>query len=286
MLKKLFLLKIHLCKGIGMITEQKVFIAFEYSLYNTSILECCQLAGLSVKTTEKILTNWNTQELADDVQRHWLECQFITILDDDYPEQLKEIYCPPIVLFYRGKKELLNTKILGVVGARKSTTYGKQVLNEILPSIVDASITIVSGLATGIDGISHQITLNNSGNTIGVIGTGIDIVYPRMHQDLQSQMECEGLVISEYPLGEQPYRSHFPERNRIIAGLSETLLVVEAKTKSGSLITANLALQENRNVCAIPGKITDPFSSGCNELISAGAKPILSGNDVLNEFLI
>ncbi|CUS26245.1 DNA protecting protein DprA [Paucilactobacillus oligofermentans DSM 15707 = LMG 22743] len=286
MLKKLFLLKIHLCKGIGMMTEQKLFIAFKYSLYNTSILECCQLAGLSVKITEKILTNWNTQELADDVQRHWLECQFITILDDDYPEQLKEIYCSPIVIFYRGKKELLNTKILGVVGARKSTTYGKQVLNEILPSIVDKSITIVSGLATGIDGISHQITLNNDGNTIGVIGTGIDIVYPRMHQNLQSQMECEGLVISEYPLGTQPYRSHFPERNRIIAGLSETLLVVEAKTKSGSLITANLALQENRNVCAIPGKITDPFSSGCNELIAAGAKPILSVNDVLNEFLI
>lgn len=286
MLKKLFLLKIHLCKGIGMMTEQKVFIAFKYNLYNTSILECCQLAGLSLKTTEKILTNWHTQELADNVQRHWLECSFITILDDDYPEQLKEIYCPPIVLFYRGEKELLNTKMLGVVGARKSTTYGKQVLNEILPSIVDASITIVSGLATGIDGISHQITLNNSGNTIGVIGTGIDIVYPRMHQDLQSQMECEGLVISEYPLGEQPYRSHFPERNRIIAGLSETLLVVEAKAKSGSLITANLALQENRNVCAIPGKITDPLSSGCNELIAAGAKPILSVNDVLNEFLI
>ncbi|MFZ2353803.1 DNA-processing protein DprA [Paucilactobacillus nenjiangensis] len=286
MLKKLFLLKVHLCKGIGLMTEQKIFTAFQFNDYQTNILECCQLAGLTAATTEKILINWNLPELSDNVQRHWFECKFISILDEDYPAQLKEIYCPPIILFYRGKKELFSTKMLGVVGARQSTNYGKKVLLELMPTMIENSITIVSGLATGIDGISHQVALKYGGSTIGVIGTGLDQVYPRNHHELQSQMETHGLVISEYPLGTQPYRSHFPERNRIISGLSETLLVIEAKIKSGSLITANLALQENRNVCAIPGRIDEQLSAGCNELIAAGAKPILTAKDILNEFLI
>ncbi len=181
---------------------------------------------------------------------------------------------------------LLNTQSLAVVGARQMTSYGEATLKGILPVIIKRGITVISGLAAGVDGLSHEITLKNQGKTIGVIGSGIDQVYPRNHQYLQRAVAEQGLVISEYGLGEEPIAWHFPERNRIIAGLAETLLVVEAKKRSGSLITANIALEENRNVCAIPGRIDAPLSLGCNQLIAAGAKPITEAKDLLDEFLL
>ncbi|BAP85664.1 DNA protecting protein DprA [Paucilactobacillus hokkaidonensis JCM 18461] len=281
----LFLLKLHLCPGIGIVREFKLYYAFTNNLYNTNITELCILANFTAKQSEVVITNWHSRDLNENVKKHWFECHFITIEDAQYPQQLKESYCPPIVLFYRGKLDLLNTTMLGVVGARKNTSYGKQALKNLLPSIVTKPITIVSGLAAGIDGISHEITLQARGQTIGVIGTGIDVTYPKEHQALQSQVAQFGLLLSEFPLTSKPFRSHFPQRNRIIAGLCETLLVVEAKEKSGSLITASLALQENRNVCAVPGRIDALMSVGCNQLILAGAKPILTANDLLEEFL-
>lgn len=282
---KLFLLKLHLCPGIGMVREFKLYYALVNNLYNTNIGDLCDFAHLGTSIKEKILINWHTLQLNEQVKKNWLECRFITIEDQQYPSQLREIYCPPIVLFYRGNLDLLATKMLGVVGARKNTSYGKSTLQQLLPKTVTQSITVVSGLAAGIDGISHAVTLSSRGKTIGIIGTGIDMVYPKNHQALQHKVAETGLLLSEFPLGSKPFRSHFPQRNRIIAGLCETLLVVEAKEKSGSLITASLALQENRNVCAIPGRIDAPMSVGCNQLIAAGAKPILTANDLLTEFL-
>lgn len=282
---KLFLLKLHLCPGIGMVGEFKLYYALVNNMYNTSIGELCDLAHLGTATREKVLINWHSLQLNEQVKRNWLECRFITIEDPQYPQQLRETYCPPIILFYCGNLALLTTKMLGVVGARKNTSYGKSVLQHLLPNVVAQPVTVVSGLATGIDGISHEITLAAQGKTIGVIGTGINIVYPNKHQLLQRKIAQTGLLLSEFPLDSKPFRSHFPQRNRIIAGLCETLLVVEAKEKSGSLITASLALQENRNVCAIPGRIDAPMSVGCNQLIAVGAKPILTPNDLLTEFL-
>ena len=165
------------------------------------------------------------------------------------------------------------------------TSYGEGVLRGLLPTMVDHNLTIVSGLAAGVDGLSHQLTLEHHGKTIAVIGCGLDLVYPRQHKKLQQQVMQHGLVLSEYGLGEAPLAFHFPERNRIIAGLSETVLVVEARQRSGSLITANLALDENRNVCAIPGRIDAPYSRGCNDLIKAGATPIHQADDLLAEFM-
>ncbi|KRM62547.1 DNA protecting protein DprA [Paucilactobacillus vaccinostercus DSM 20634] len=252
--------------------------------FHGNIKDICQLAGLTQHKTLQITTSWHSQTLNNQVQQHIKQCPFITIFDEQYPLQLREIYCPPLVLFYAGDIGLLKSTMLGVVGARKNTRYGAQSIRCILPGVIQHSITVVSGLATGIDGLSHMTALENHGRTIGVIGTGLDVSYPTQNQALQTEMARTQLVITEYPLGARPYRSHFPERNRIIAGLCETLLVVEAQEKSGSLITASICVQENRNVCAIPGRITDSMSVGCNQLIAAGAKPVLTAEDLLLEF--
>ncbi|WP_236747695.1 DNA-processing protein DprA [Acetilactobacillus jinshanensis] len=187
-------------------------------------------------------------------------------------------------MFYRGQIELLKSRCLGVVGARKNSQYSIEAIGKVLPAIIKKGITIVAGLAEGVDTLGHQCAIANQGNTIAVIGTGLDQIYPRFHHDLQKYIEKYQLLITEYPLGEGPRGFHFPARNRIIAGLVETITIVEAKQRSGSLITANLALRDNRNVTAIPGSIMSPLSNGCNELIQEGAKPVCCAKDILEEF--
>ncbi len=158
-------------------------------------------------------------------------------------------------------------------------------MTQLLPNVIQQKLILVSGLAKGVDGLSHQLALKHHGKTIAVIGNGLDISYPSCNRALQTQIAHAGLLLSEYPLESRPLKYHFPLRNRIIAGLCQTVLVVEARHHSGSLITANLALQENRNVLALPGRINDIYSTGCNELIAAGAKPVLNSNDILEEFI-
>lgn len=281
-----FALKLHLCPGIGIKTEYMIWQCLREIKSFETIEILCERAKLSERISKQLISHWNSSEHLALVKKHLVKCQFMTIFDDDYPEALRQIYCPPMVLFYRGDLSLLHQKMIGIVGARKNTTYGKQVLENLIPSLVQNSICIVSGLATGIDGISHRITLDHGGKTIGVIGTGIDRQYPKHHQDLQKQLKTDGLVLSEYPLGSPPMQFHFPQRNRIIAGLCQSLAVIEAKQKSGSLITASLALQENRNVLAVPGRIDAPMSLGCNELIAAGAMPILNAESLISNFFI
>lgn len=208
----------------------------------------------------------------------------LLITDDDYPVALKEIYGSSTVLCYRGDRLLLTTKMLAVVGARQMSPYGQAAMDLLLPPVIYAGITIVSGLARGVDGYSHQNALKYSGKTIGVIGTGLDRCYPREHQGLMQEMMQSQLILTEYPLGTPPHDSHFPARNRIIAGLCQSCLVIEGRHRSGSLITANLALQENRNVLAVPGAINHELSTGCNELIAEGAKPVLTSLDIVEEF--
>ncbi|MCM0582878.1 DNA-protecting protein DprA [Weissella diestrammenae] len=205
----------------------------------------------------------------------------VVICDAIYPEALRESDIPPIVLFYRGDISLLNTPILGIVGTRNASKYGEQVVRSWVPDLASAGLTIISGLALGIDGLTHACTLAHRGKTIAVIGTGLNQYYPRQHVALQKAIAQNGLILSEY-LPEMGCRKHhFPQRNRIIAALSKNLLVVEAKAKSGSLITAALALKENKSIMAVPGRITDSHSQGCNELIVAGAQPVLSVSDVM-----
>lgn len=211
------------------------------------------------------------------------DIQILTILDNGYPEGWFNSYLPPIVVFCAGNIGLLEQPCLSVVGSRSPSAYGKAVLNEMIPPLVVEGITMVSGLAKGIDKMVHAYAIENGGATIGVIGTGLDVTYPRENASLQRKMMAEQLVISEYPLGSKPERYHFPMRNRLIANLSSATLVIEATEKSGSLITANLALQENRDVFAVPGNITSHLSVGTNQLIKAGAACVLNATDVLEE---
>lgn len=206
-----------------------------------------------------------------------------SILDDIYPWDLSEIYNPPALLFYQGNIDLLELPKVAVVGSRDSSKLGNQSVQKIIKEL-NNELIIVSGLARGIDTAAHMAALQNGGRTIAVIGTGLDVFYPKANKKLQSYIGKNHLVLSEYGPGEQPLKFHFPERNRIIAGLCRGVIVAEAKMRSGSLITCERAMEEGRDVFAIPGSILDGKSDGCHHLIQEGAKCIMSGSDVLSEF--
>ncbi|MGY3725061.1 DNA processing protein [Granulicatella balaenopterae] len=209
----------------------------------------------------------------------------ITIDDERYPERLRQIYQPPLALFCRGNLALLKTLSIGMVGSRWHSDYGEFCLKKLMYELKGSKVTIISGLAKGIDGISHKYALKYGLQTIAVIGTGLNVYYPKENACLQRSIEQKGLVISEYPLNSRPLKFHFPYRNRIIAGLSHGVCVVEARMRSGSLITANLALQENRQVFAIPGNITNIYSEGTNQLIQAGALCTTKAQDILEDII-
>ena len=223
----------------------------------------------------------NTDFASLELQYRKENIHFLMYEDVLYPKRLKEIYLPPVVLFYKGRLELFNRLSIGIVGARNHTPYSKEALEYLLPDILERKVSIISGLARGVDSLAHQLTLDLKGETIAVIGNGINICYPKENQSLYDAIGRKGLILSEYPLDSPPLKFHFPYRNRIIAGLSHGLCVIEAKLHSGSLITANVALSENRQVFALPGNITSEYSKGTNELITAGAFPIRNANDIL-----
>ncbi|MBB1070608.1 DNA-protecting protein DprA [Limosilactobacillus sp. RRLNB_1_1] len=278
-----FLLRLSLCRGVGLVSKYRLWECARQTRCFNNIDYLIDHANVSLRSATALKNNWGSTELDDAVAANG-QIAFITIADPLYPLGLKETYCPPLVLFYRGNLGLLHQPSIGVVGTRQITNYGQSALRGLLPPLIKRQIVIVSGLAQGVDGFSHELALKYRGQTIGVIGCGIDQVYPKSHYSLQEEVAKCGLLLSEYGLGEPPLPYHFPERNRIIAGLSEVVLVVEAKKRSGSLITANIGLDENRTVCAVPGRIDAPLSVGCNSLIAAGAKPILSAQDLLDEF--
>lgn len=210
--------------------------------------------------------------------------QIITILDSNYPKQLKELTDAPFVLYCSGNIELLNSQQLAIVGARNHSTYGKNVTDKICQELAQTSMTITSGLAYGIDTLAHKFALDNNLPTVGVVGTGVDVIYPSSNRSLyQKIINHDGLIVSEFPLGTGPLRHNFPQRNRIISGLSKGVIVVEAAQKSGSLITAQLALEQNKEVFAVPGSIFSKTSQGCNDLIKQGAKLVGDINDILEE---
>lgn len=207
----------------------------------------------------------------------------ISILDDEYPIELKNCYNPPVLLFYQGNVDLLKRPKMAVVGARTASQTGTKSVQKIVSELGNQFV-IVSGLARGIDTSAHISALKNGGATIAVIGCGLDVPYPKENKLLQEYLGKNHLILSEYVVGEAPLKFHFPERNRIIAGLSQGVIVAEAKMRSGSLITCERALEEGRDVFAIPGNILDGKSDGCHHLIKEGAKCITSGMDVLSEY--
>ena len=207
----------------------------------------------------------------------------ISFGDPKYPQPLKEIADPPPVLYVQGRIELLNSLCVAMVGSRAATAYGKRSSFMLAQALASSGVTIVSGLAAGIDSEAHQGALSVQGATIGVLGCGLDIVYPRQNRTLYDQIRRDGLLVCEYPLGTRPDGFRFPARNRIIAGLSKGVVVVEAAKRSGSLITAEMALDEGREVFAVPGQIDSFKSSGAHWLLQQGAKLVQSSDDILVE---
>ncbi|EKE16102.1 MAG: hypothetical protein ACD_11C00030G0010 [uncultured bacterium] len=243
--------------------------------------------GLSEKLAEKIVVeknNINPDQEWEKLQKE--NISLITLNDPDYPRLLKEIHNPPYILYIKGDASLLNSPCLAVVGSRKYTSYGHQVANAFGRDLASAGITVVSGLALGIDAIAHKGALEKNGKTIAVLGNSLDekSIYPKTNFDLSREiLSCGGTLVSEYPIETPPGVGTFPARNRIMAGMTLGTIVVEAALGSGSLITANLALDFNREVFAVPGSIFYPQSEGTHKLIKSGAKLVSSISDILEE---
>ena len=215
-----------------------------------------------------------------------MKYNYFTIEDDIYPQCLKEISNPPLKLYYKGNLDLLkDERLIAVVGTRNPSSYGKLCCEYMVKKMTSANITIVSGFAKGIDSIAHKTSLLAGGKTIAVIASGLDIVYPVSNLSLYREIEEKGLILSEYEAGVKPFKFNFPQRNRIIAGLSKGTIVVESKDRGGSLITADLALEFNRDVYAVPGDVFSEYSKGCNNLIrDSKAKSLSNINELLDDY--
>lgn len=239
-----------------------------------------------------------TEDIADDIlnvkYRQNLEkyeqyliknnIELITIYSEYYPEKLKDIYDPPVMLYIKGNKKILNNYGIAIVGCRDCSSYGKHISTKFGYELGYNNINVISGMARGIDTYSHIGALSANGKTIAVVGCGLDSVYPPENKELFDKIiELDGAVISEYIIGTKPEAKNFPRRNRIISGLSDAVIVVEAKEKSGTLITVDFALEQGKDVYAVPGNITSINSVGTNELIKQGAKPITDIKNVLTD---
>jgi len=209
--------------------------------------------------------------------------RLVTFLDAEYPDSLKEIHDPPLALYVQGEITKADRHSLAIVGTRHATHYGASVADRLAYGLAKAGFTIVSGLARGIDTIAHQAALKAGGRTLAVLGGAIDQFYPAENKPLGDQISRQGAVISEYPLGRSPDRQTFPYRNRIVAGMSMGLVVVEAGEKSGAVITANEALEQGRHVYAVPGRIDNPSARGCHALIKTGAKLVETIDDIVDD---
>jgi len=241
-------------------------------------------AGLD-KGSIQAATTWRPR-ISLEAEMEKLERYGVNVLtwrDPDYPSRLKEIYDYPPVLYIRGTLLPEDEWCLAVVGTRRATVYGRQVTEEIVADLARSKITIVSGLARGIDSIAHRAALEAGGRSIAIFACGLDIVYPSENATLARQILQQGALISECPLGVRPRADNFPRRNRIMSGLSLGVLVVEADETSGAMITAHLGVEQNREVFAIPGSILSPSSRGTNRLIQEGAKLVRSYTDILEE---
>lgn len=227
--------------------------------------------------------------IADDVlvpTLAWLEDRnnhLVTLADSDYPQALLNIPDPPLLLYVKGRRDLLNQCALAIVGSRNATPQGINNAEAFARTLSDAGLCILSGMAHGIDAAAHRGGLRGQGSSIAVVGTGLDKVYPAANRDLAHQLADQGALVSEFPLGTPPLAANFPRRNRLISGMSAGCLVVEASLQSGSLITARLALEQGRDVFAIPGSIHTPQSKGCHALIKQGAKLVEAAQDILEE---
>lgn len=278
----------NLIKGIGSVRFQALKDYFgDLEIAWNAPISALKETGLPEKICERI--SQIRKDIDLDLYLNRIESLGIKVLikeGPEYPRYLKEIDQPPPVLYIKGELCLEDEWAVAIVGTRKVTHYGKQVTEEFARILSDHKITIVSGLARGIDGIAHKVAVETGGRTIAVLGSGVDRIYPSEHRNLAEQISRSGAVISDYPPGTAPEANNFPPRNRIISGLSRATLVIEAGHTSGALITAEFAVNQGRNVYAVPGSIYNVQSKGTNRLIQQGAKPLVDIHEVLQDLQV
>jgi len=265
---------------------RRLFQVFENKeeICRAPVQKLVQVEGIDLKLAAQIKSGGDEIEAERQIkliQKYGY--RYVTVWDEEYPQLLKRIPDPPIVLFYKGKLDFSSKIALAIVGTRTPSNYGKIVTREIVNHLVKKGIVIVSGMARGIDTIAHQSALQSGGETVAVLGCGLDYCYPPENRRLYDSIPQQGALVSEYFCGIKPDAVNFPRRNRIISGLSKGTLVIEAGGRSGALITAFYALNHNREVFAIPGNITNPKSTGTNRLIKQGAKLVQNVDDILEE---
>jgi DNA processing protein len=283
-------LALHMVPGMGPVTCNKLVAHFgsPVKVFSASISELTAVCRLRRESLSALGDEGrkNIQVLANDEIKQAAEKNITIIAWDDplYPSLLKNIHDPPVVLYVLGDPELLNCRGVGIVGSRAATHYGRSIAEKMANSLSRQGFTIISGMALGIDTAAHKGTLAAQGKTIAVLGCGLDIIYPPSNHNLYEDIASTGAVVSEYPLGTIPDNFRFPARNRIISGLSLGVVVVEAAKRSGSLITASHALEQGREVFAVPGRIDSVKSAGTHTLLQQGAKLVHSVKDIVEEF--
>ncbi len=273
------------CGGAAL---QKLLEAFgsAQSAWTASAEALRSVPGVGAGTVEAIKGfSWRRRLREEEERVSAAGLRVIVWGDAAYPEPLRHIASPPPVLYLRGTLLPEDAAAIAVVGARHATAYGEEVARTLAGELARRGLTIVSGLARGIDAAAHRGALERGGRTLAVLGSGLDRIYPPEHEGLASEVAAAGAVLSEFPLGTAPLKPHFPRRNRIISGLSLGVVVVEASVDSGALITAHHALEQGRDVFAVPGRVHARYSEGCNRLIKAGAKLVESWEDVLSELI-
>jgi len=303
--KKKYWIWLSLIPTLGQKKKEKLLKIYKdpETIYKLKEKELLQIKGIGGKTIKSILDT----KAKDSIQKHIEymkenKIDIISIYDKEYPQLLKKIYDPPISLYIKGDKNILNNKSIAIIGCREATEYGKSVAKYFGYNLARKGINIISGLAKGVDGYAHigavcaksvennpqndsypHVNNNNScGKPIAVVGNGLDIVYPKENVMLEKQIiKNGGAIISEYPLGTKPNKMNFPARNRIVSGMSNGVLVIEAKEKSGTLITVDFALEQGRDVYVVPGNINSLNSIGTNRLIQEGAKLVTNYSDIL-----
>jgi DNA processing protein len=283
--EELHWLALKLVPGLGTRISKRLVDRFRtpVAVFRASRTEL-EAAGTSGAVAQSIVSGCTFEDAAAQQQKmNELDVSLVTIGDPRYPALLREIYDPPVLLFARGRVELMQSIMVGAVGTRRPTPYGIAAAERLAADMARAGLTIVSGMARGIDTAAHRAALAAEGDTVAVLGCGVDVVYPSENRRLAADICAKGLMLSEFPMGSTAFPQNFPIRNRIISGMSVGVLVVEGAQYSGSAITAKLAMDQGREVFAVPGNITSKQSWGPNLLIKQGAKLVQDWNDVIAE---
>jgi DNA processing protein len=281
-------LALSLTPGVGSILFKRLLDRFKTpeAVFSAPMKELSKIEGLGEKVAREILNGPLEKEVEKELSLLGkVGGKIVTLKDEGYPKRLRDIYDPPALLYVRGEFRREDTLAIAIVGSRKTSPYGRWITEKIGQDLARHGVTVVSGMARGIDSVAHIGALQGGGRTIAVLGCGVDVIYPLENRNLFNQIIEHGAVLSEFPMGSPPEGGHFPRRNRIISGLSIGVVIVQAGSKSGSLITANYALEQGREVFAIPGNVGAQGSRGTNQLIKEGAKLVESSEDILEEIL-